>query len=181
MFSTNWCPILSLDCGWEDSLLFFAVTQWFEIMHLDELAKIGILWVSSICPLYESDVYDCHFLFMKSFPITLSGAATDQEPGCRQEPFHKCWRWAWGLTESFPWPESAMPGMSAGIRFPSVLMEDIINFSQNSFWVWTWLQDFFFLSQCSTSFSSHSLNGAVPPGEIYLPSLVNEAFKNCNP
>lgn len=164
MFNTNWCPILSLDCGWEDSLLFFAVTQWFEIMHLDELAKIGILWVSSMCPLYESDVYDCHFLFMKSFPITLSGAATDQEP------FHKCWRWAWGLTESFPWPESAMPGMSAGIRFPSVLMEDITNFSQNSFWVWTWLQDFFFFHNAALlSAATHWMGLSLQVKSICLP------------
>lgn len=41
---------------------------------------------------------------------------------------------------AFRGSEPAMPGKKAAILSPSVLMEDITTFSQNSFLVWTWPQ-----------------------------------------
>lgn len=86
------------------------------------------------------------------FSHNLKRSSCRSKPGCKQELFHKCWRWAWGQS-SFHDLRLQCQAWVLEFVFHPVLMEDITNFSETlsesgyGFWI-------FFFSHKATRLSA---------------------------
>lgn len=81
------------------------------------------------------------FSVHETFFHNLKRSSCRSEPGCKQELFHKCWRWVWGQSSFHDLRRLQCQAWVLEFVFHPVLMEDITNFSKTlsesgyGFWI----------------------------------------------